>query len=126
MGKFGITWTMPPDVLAANIERYGERVVVGVKAVAEYMTQQMVDYARENAPWIDRTGNARQSLGKDGPLGRDVMPEFANDVVTIYLTSGMDYGKWLELANSGKYATILPTLELHYNEVTERLREIFR
>lgn len=118
MAKAGIVWITPPDVLAASIEKYGERVVVAVKAVAEYMTVKVVDYARLNAPWTDRTGNARAALSGAS--------EFANDVVTLYLYQGMDYGKWLELANSGKYAIVLPTLEAHYNEVMKMLQEIFR
>ncbi len=51
MAKAGINWITPPGVLARNIERYGDRVIVAVKAVAEYIAIEMVDYAKGNAPW---------------------------------------------------------------------------
>jgi len=82
----------------------------------------MVDYAKSNKPWEDRTGNATGAIGLSGPGGAEVPVELANEIVTIYLTTGMDYGKWLELANSGKYAIILPTLEAHYNEIVEMIQ----
>lgn len=118
MAKAGITWTVSPETLARNIEKYGDRVMAAVKAVAEYADLNMVDYAKQNAPWEDRTGNARAAIS--GSV------EMANDIVTLYLYQGMDYGKWLELCNSGKYAIILPTLESHYNEVKRMLNDLFK
>jgi len=128
MAKMGLKWIIPPDVLATNIEKYGERVIFAVQQVAECAKQMLVDYARSNASWTPRTGNAQASIGLSGPVnkgGRDVPLEMAKDIVTIYLTTGMDYGKWLELAHGGKYAIILPTLESHYNEIMRMLQEIF-
>ena len=60
--------------------------------------------AKVNAPWTDRTGNARNSitgvyLGKNG--GK----------LESALFIGMEYGVFLELANGGKYQIVWNTLE---------------
>ena len=59
-------------------------------------------YAKNNAPWTDRTGDARKLIKgeviDDGDLG-------------IRLMHRVEYGKHLETANSGKYAILKPTIE---------------
>ena len=115
MARGGITWIIPPERLAKNIEAYGDRVLVAIHAVAEYMAQRIEDYAKQNAVWVDRTGNARKLL-------RSEVDALANELVTIYLIQGVDYGKWLELANSGKYKIVMPALEAHYAETMAMLR----
>ena len=49
-------------------------------------------------------------------------------MVTIYLSQGaaIDYGVWLELANSGRYAVVMRTMEAHYQDLMDMLREIFQ
>jgi coproporphyrinogen III oxidase len=59
--------------------------------------------AKANAPWKDRTGEARKLLkGK-------VIEE--DDAVGFALIHRVEYGKHLETANSGKYAILKPTIE---------------
>jgi len=117
MARGGIVWTTPPEVLARNIEAYGDRMIKAVYAVAEYCAQAIQDDAKRNASWQDRTGNARLMLQGE-------VDKFSEEVVVIYLVHGMDYGKWLELANGGKYKIIMPTLEAHYNRVMAMLRSV--
>ena len=116
MARGGITWSRPPSALAHTIEQYGDRAKVAVKAVADYIANKCEAEAKQNASWQDRTGNARNALHGSS--------EAAEKIVTIYLSSGMDYGKWLELCNSGKYAIIMKTLEANYSEVTTMLKEV--
>lgn len=59
--------------------------------------------AKETAPWTDRTGNARISIF--GLVDRN--PK----VITGYLGIGMEYGKYLELSNQGKYRVVWPTID---------------
>lgn len=60
-------------------------------------------YARKNAIWTDRTGNARNGLSsrgeKDGRVYR----------VTVF--HGVPYGIWLEVKFSGRYAILRPTVD---------------
>ncbi len=117
MPRGGITWTTPPSAIARNAEKYGDKVLAAVQAVAEYMSQKIEDYAKVNAPWTDRSGNARKLL-------RGEVDRMAEDMVVIYLIQGVDYGKWLELCNGGKYAIIMKSLEAHYHEVMAMMRRL--
>ena len=119
--KAGIRWTTPPSELATAVERYGDRVLTAVAAVAQYVATQMQNQAKADAPWTDRTGNARTGIFGTSEA------DFAAHVVTIYLSHGatIDYGIWLELANSGSYAVIMRTMEAHYETLMQLLREVF-
>lgn len=117
----GFVWITPPSVIARNIELYGERVLTAVKAIADYIALKMQDEARVNAPWTDRTGNARSGLFA-------VAESVSREIVEIYLSHGhtIEYGKWLELANGGRYAIVMPTLEANLPVIEQMLDELFR
>jgi len=119
--KTGVRWERPPSELATAIERYGDRVIRTVAAIAQYSATQMQNDAKANASWTDRTGNARTGLFGTSEA------DFAEKVVTIYLSHGavIDYGVWLELANSGRYAVIMRTMQNHYEPLMQMLREAF-
>lgn len=114
-----IYWRKPPDELARAVEKYGERVFSAVIAVCQYVATAMQNDAKAQATWIDRTGNAR--TGIFGTAEAD----FAAKVVVLYLSHGtqIDYGIWLELANSGRYAVIMRTMQGHYDQLMNMLRE---
>ena len=118
----GVRWRTPPSELAAPLQRYGDRVIQAVAAVAQYVATQMQNDAQQHASWTDRTGNARTGLFGTSEV------DFSAKVVTIYLSHGtsIDYGIWLELANSGRYAVIMRTMEAHYEDLMAMLREIFK
>jgi len=92
-----------------------------VAAIAQYVATEMQNDAKANAPWTDRTGNARTGLFGTSEA------DFAAKVVTIYLSHGatIDYGVWLELASSGRYAVIMRTMQNHYEHLMQMLREAF-
>lgn len=119
MPSAGIRWTRPPSELAAAVERYGDRVLRAVASVAQYVATEMQNDAKRNASWTDRTGNARTGLFGTSEA------DFAAHVVTIYLSHSavIDYGVWLELANGGRYAIIMKTMEAKYPELMSMLRE---
>lgn len=109
----GFRWITPPDELQRNLDTYAERVLVAIQAVALRITTIMQDDAQRNAPWTDRTGNARRGIF--GTAEREV----AEKIVAIYLSHGstIDYGIWLELANGGRHAIIMRTIEGHLPEL---------
>lgn len=117
----GIRWRTPPSELARSLDEYGDKVLTAVGAVAQYIATQMQDSAKANAPWEDRTGNARSGLFGTSEV------DFASKVVTIYLSHSaiLDYGIWLELANEGKYAIVMSTMEGHYDQLMSLLRDVF-
>ena len=120
-GKAGIRWTVPPSELAVAIERYGDRVLTAVAAVAQYVATQMQNQAQADAPWTDRTGNARTGIFGTSEA------DFGARVVTIYLSHSatLTYPLFLEIGNSGKYAVIMRTMQAHYEPLMQMLREAF-
>jgi len=96
-----------------------------VKAAMDRLTARFRDtfceeYAFEaelNAPWTDRTGDARKLLkgeviDKKGAIG-------------IQLLHRVEYRKALETANDGNYAILKPTIEGLRAKFFETVREIF-
>lgn len=113
-----IDWGGSDRIVIRNMDLYSQRVVQAIHAVAEYWAPVIESYAKQNAPWVDRTGNARQTL-------HAFKRELARETVALYLAHGMEYGKYLELRFQGRYAIVLPTLEAHYGEIAKMLKGIF-
>jgi len=102
--------------LIANVEALGARYERAAAAVGQLLAPKIEAYAKQTAPWVDRTGQARQGLTG--------LSEASADLVTIYLYHQADYGKWLELANGGKYRVILPALTAHYGEAMSLIAQV--
>ncbi len=114
----GVVWITPPTALLKAIEQYGAKVLVAVHAVADFIAQRLQDDARRDAPWTDRTGNARSGLFS-------LVDDAAEKIVSIYLAHTMDYGVFLELANGGRYAVIMKTIEKDAPLLKQMLDELF-
>lgn len=111
-----LRWDVPPEVLAKEVGNYGRRVLAAVLDLAHVFAALMEAWAKANAVWTDRTGNARQGL-----TGRAVATATG---VVIYLFHTMDYGYYLEVANAGRFAIILRTMEAHYALLMAALRRL--
>jgi hypothetical protein len=101
-----------------NCTIYGNKVIEAVRQVAEYFAPVFETYAKQNAPWTDRTGNARQSL-------HAWTEQLSKDAVALYLSHGVFYGQFLEYKYSGRYAIIWPTIQAHLDAIMRMLRGIF-
>lgn len=84
-------------------------LATGVQEIMEEMSHQVLDYAKNYAPWNDITGDARAGLETE------VYEEGGEVIMDLFHT--VDYGEWLETIQSGRYATIMPTLEAMAAEV---------
>lgn len=91
------------DSLTPNLKRLLPRVDAAVDLVFDRYEVEAETFARTNAPWTDRTGNARNGLFAK----HDKEPMVVHEL-TIYGT--MPYTFWLEVRWSGRYAIIGPTL----------------
>ena len=82
------------------------------EAYAEFQSAAgtLQDIMRNDAPWKDRTGNARASLFADAFL--------TDHVAGVTLGHGVEYGFWLEVIQNGRFAIVRPTLEAHARRVT--------
>jgi hypothetical protein len=74
-----------------------------IHEVMRNFAKEMKSSAQANAPWDDRTGDARNGI--------DVSVEEHPVRPRIILFHTVDYGKWLEIRWSGRYAIIMPTIE---------------
>lgn len=114
------------EKLAANGE-IEKKMRAVVQEHCETTSKDMETYAKKNANWIDRTGNARQTI-KGGFKWIDA------NKCAIYIAGNMDYSPYLELAhasgsdekgvgmevgtsfaqlelgNEGRYAILRPTI----------------
>lgn len=141
----GFHWVISPEKeLIPNIREYGNKALVAVQAAATYWGQSVQDQARRDAPWEDRTSNARGGLffAVDGfglqPLTGQVTPEAKSEMSDVAVESGdadtlivtlghtVFYGKFLELSNGGRYAVVMSTIEQNLNDLERSLQQIFR
>ncbi len=95
-----------------------ERKKAGLYALLQNWAGTMEGHAKTHAPWTDRTGNARQGLhgGVDTDYNRFI----------LYLSHGVKYGIWLELAHSGKYAIVRPTTDAHLPRIRRTVIDYWR
>ena len=140
----GFQWVVSPNVIGKGLNDYGQRAMVAIQAVANYWGQSIQDEARREAPWEDRTGNARGGLffAVDGfgmqPLTGEVTPEAKSEMSDVAVESGdadtliitlghtVFYGKFLELSNGGRYAIIMSTIEKNLSGLERMVQDIFR
>ena len=98
-----ISWQRSPANLAVAISEYGERIKS--RGLPEYLESQapaVRQDMQQNAPWADRTGAARRGLS--------AAVETNGDRIALNLAYSVEYGKYLELSNGGRYAIIGPTV----------------
>lgn len=116
----GIAWRAghAPSDLTIRVRAFGDRFLAATLAVGHLIAAEAEAYAKANALWQDRTGQARQGL-------TGVALELGATAVAIVLYHQAAHGKWLELCNQTKYAIILPTLTQMYGRVMALVRAAF-
>lgn len=91
------------DTLTPGLAEFGVRTNAAVQTIIAQVAADAQAYMKDNAPWDDRTGMAREGLEAEPYFG---------EKSGIVLAHGVDYGIWLEVRFGGDYAIILPTLEV--------------
>lgn len=113
----GFEWTVSPTVALVELaEQYSRAIFQSGREIAYDQAEEMENYAKQNAPWTDRTGDARERLHatveETGPIG------------TIVLSHGVEYGLWLELDHGGRYAIIAPTIDVFGPKIMRSLQNM--
>lgn len=89
--------------LVNSLKTFNARADRAITAATAYHATRAVAYARQNAPWTDRTTNARNGLfaraERDLPIYR------------IIVGHSVPYGVWLEVRWSGRYQILRPTVD---------------
>jgi hypothetical protein len=101
-----------------NVQAAMGRLLVRFRdTVCEKYAAEAEQKAKENAPWTDRTGDARKLL--KGEVVDD------GEALGFSLAHRVEYGKHLETANSGKYAILKPTIEGLRADFFAAARQVF-
>jgi hypothetical protein len=104
----GFEWIEAPlIVFLPALGMYERSVRGGLYDILEEYEPEVENWMSDNAPWTDRTGNARQSLHVD------IEPSWGipSDEISFWMAHGVEYGVYLELKNAGVYAVIGPALD---------------
>ncbi len=67
--------------------------------VTERVSAKMAEWAKENARWTDRTGNARRGLYGEAKW-------IDNEKLSCVVKHTVEYGKWLEFAHERRFAIL--------------------
>lgn len=115
--RTGFQWQVPPGLAFPQlVDQYSRAVFQSGRHIAYEQAEEMEQYAKANAPWQDRTGDARERLHatveETGPVG------------TIVLSHGVPYGIWLEIANGGRYSIIPQTIDVFGPRVMRSLQNM--
>jgi len=89
------------------------------KVAINRVAPMMENYAKQNAPWTDRTGEARRQLAAK-------YTRTDESTFTVTLSHGVHYGYWLEYKDSGRYAILRPTLNTLFPDIVEEYRGAWR
>lgn len=117
MARSGIV--IEKDTLTKGIKEFSPKLDRAIGMYMQYEEVNVQDYMRSNAPWTDRTGNARQGLFAKAQSGQGLrffdVSKGGSQIesgkswsIVCYHT--MPYGIWLEVKNDGEYRIIVPTI----------------
>lgn len=99
-----------------NFKAVGNKVRVAIGLLADTAAKKMEDEAKANAPWTDRTSNARNSIrGEFGWKGKKAV---------ITLSGNMEYSVYLELAKEKRFAILVPTIQRNAPEVIRAYKKV--
>lgn len=94
--------TMDASSVLKRLESCGINTVARVVQETQLTAIDMENHSKESRPWTDRTGDARRSIY--------ALADINYKTVSIYHGIRVDYGKYLELSNGGRYRVITPTV----------------
>lgn len=92
------------DKLAAAMQDHDRKVQRMILGQFKYAEGEATSFAKVNAPWVDRTGNARAGLHSETLVGPGATS------FELIVAHSVFYGIFLERRFSGRNAIILPTI----------------
>jgi hypothetical protein len=117
MARSKISFTYDDLELRSSIPDFRRRVDGALHDTMGYHATEGTTYMKEHAPWTDRTTAARNGL--------HAIPEESPGRYEITFSHTVHYGIWLEIANSGRYQIIMPTVRHEGDLLMGRLRGLF-
>lgn len=105
-----VVWTS--DSLTHGLRWFKANVEGELSDELDSFANEVEAYMKEEAPWEDRTGDARNTLS--------ATRYEHGDVQGLLLAYGVEYGVFLEFKFGGRDAIIIPTLEVMGPEMMHR------
>jgi hypothetical protein len=105
------------QVETAFIAEYNRRIGA-TNAILSSYAEDMAAWMQDSAIWTDRTAAARNHL-----YG---LVEWKTDMINLVIGGSMDYQRFLELANGGKYAIVRPCLLRFAPDILRDLKRIWQ
>lgn len=93
-----------------------DMISAAVATTFKFYESQIENSAKTNAPWTDRTSNARNGL--TARAGKNGNTHF------VILAHQVPYGLFLEIKHSGANAIIMPTIDQFGPKVMHTLQKI--
>lgn len=101
-----------------NAKAVERKMKAAIGLYADTASKKMEGDAKQNAPWTDRTSNARNSiLGEFGWEGNKAV---------ITLSGNMSYSVYLELAHEKRFAILVPTIQKSAPEILRGLQRLVK
>ncbi len=97
-----------------DIAKLKVRAAIGL--YADVAAKKMEGAAKKDAPWADRTSNARNSI--QGNF------RWEGSKAKIELSGNVDYFVFLELAMGKKYSVLVPTIQRYGPEVLKGYKRV--
>lgn len=115
-----LRWEGSPQDLKRSIAKFGANSVNRMNKIGDFWGPKLAELARQNAPWTDRTGDARTGL-----FGfNEKVPGRMR--ITVSHGEKVFYGVYLELKNNGRYAIIWPTITQNVDKVMQSFKAVFK
>lgn len=105
------------DTLSRGLANFTFKSADQMIEYANEFADELRQYAQDNAPWQDRTGDAR--------VGLDTAVIMDNQTLEIQLYHTVEYGIWLEIRWGGQYAIIIPTIETMGPRLFDKMNNMF-
>lgn len=113
----GIKFRWDGGQVRRNIRELDRRSKAYVDLVVRRNGARGTGVMKSDAPWTDRTGAARAGLHTE--------VETSDTKYTIVFAHSVSYGIWLEVANSGNYQVIMPSVHKVGQQVMSDLDRLF-
>lgn len=108
----------PEEAVQATAVALQKRVKKVVRAILLRYAVEIDAWMKTNAPWTDQTGNLRQSL--------HAWVEELGDLISLSFDYGLNYGKYLEFSNEGRFAIIAPALDYFWPKIVADIQAALR
>jgi hypothetical protein len=113
----GFRWNY--DAIRPSLKSAAQKGQAYMSRTTTYHALRAEAYARVEAAWRDRTGNARQGLKATAQNGGSSRWHYE-----IWVSHSVNYGIWLEVRFGGRYAIIAPTIRREAPEYFETARQV--